>query len=435
MRTSGSKILYLLPLALLLLACNLSAGATQSTQVIQTIITATPKAETQLEVASEVTTDSDTETNTTINSATNIQDTNIISSEPSASESDNLYYVRGSRPQNQCGIQATVTTNIRTANNTSASIVGQLIGSEWVAISRLVSGWYQIDLSGTVVHRMWISSEPTVLDSICTCNSNGCARQQVVPPTPNLDPNLFYAGNPQPYPSDGCYVYTAGNFNVNIRSAQSETSERLGQLYANSWLPVDFFINGWFGVDLPNTPIDGAYISNGPVRLSATCICDEFSCQKSQLISTCEITTHSNNTKTLIYTEPANWSTVVGELTHGTVYTATGTSTSGWYQLYNGGWVPANYLKILSPDACRNAPKIPYSGPLLDCDLVNTTDEIATIRVEPDGEYYGRFRNGLSLGIIKREGDWYQLYVPAFESAGWVDGSAMTLSGNCDSFR
>jgi len=299
--------LLMLPVVLLmtLMACNLSSSAGTSTESLQVIITATSNAlvETDIEASSEIEADEDdTITETIQTSNQTVQQITSISNQAVGGE--DLYYVRGSRSATQCAIRASVTTNIRTASNTSASIVGQLVGGEWVPISRIVNGWYQIDLSGTPAHRMWISSDPTELDEFCRCETNGCARSQTIP-TPTVNDNWYYAGNPMPAPPSGCFVFTAGDFNVNIRVAQSETSTILGQLRANHWIPVRHLINGWFGITAPNTPIDGAYIASGPLQLSSTCLCTDVSCTVRTDAISCELTTHAN-TVTKVRTEPAN---------------------------------------------------------------------------------------------------------------------------------
>ena len=246
--------------------------------------------------------------------------------------------------------------------------------------------------------------------------------------------DLYYTGNPLPAPSDICYVFTAGDFNVNIRAAQSVTATILGQLRANHYIRVRNIVNDWFSIDAPNTPVDGAYISSGPVQLVSTCRCTNISCCIYAGPLVCELTGHAN-TITKIYTEPANWSQVVGELTAGQPYRTVAQSTSGWYQLEIGGWVPSNYLQVSSGENCRHLPTIAYDGPILGCELVNTTSEIVVITNAPDGDYFGRFGVNLQLGIIKREGNWYQVYVPAFSNAGWVNGSNMTLAGDCGDFE
>lgn len=431
--------LLLVPFVLLipLMACNLSASAGSVTEKLQVIVTATTS-ETDPEDNDNVTSSSQSiESATTSTASIEASDTSLnqvsSNSQSQTSVNDDLYYVRGNRPQNQCAIRATVTTNIRTSASISASIVGQLVGGEWVPISRLVNGWYQIDLSATPVHRMWISSEPTELDSICRCEANGCARSQITP-TPDVNNDRFYAGNPMPAPASGCYVYTAGDFNVNIRAAQSETSTILGQLLANHWISVRHFTNGWFGVDLPNTPVDGAYISSGPAQLSPTCTCTDLSCTIRTGPIVCDLSTHPN-TVTQVYTEPSNWSKVVGQLTTGETYTAIARSSSGWYQLEIGGWVPSNYLKLSADGSCHNLPVISYDAPIFDCELVNTTDDIVTIVNAPDGDYFGRFWPNNQLGVISRQGKWVQVYVAAFENAGWVDATGMAFAGDCDNFQ
>lgn len=418
--------LLVMPFVLLipLIACNLSASAVLSPETPQVIITATANSPDDTQDETVAQSEGIDTTDTTV--------PQVVSDSQTTSD-DDLYYVRGSRPQNQCAVQATVTTNIRTSANTSASIVGQLVGGEWVPVSRLVNGWYQIDLSGTSVHRMWISSDPTELDSICQCDANGCARSQVIP-TPDVNNNWYYAGNPLPAPTGGCYVSTAGDFNVNIRAGQSETATILGQLLANHWLPVHHFTNGWFGVDLPNTSVDGAYISSGPAQLSPTCTCTNLSCTIRTNPFTCEFSSHPN-TVTKIYTEPANWSKVVGQLTTTETYTAVAQSSSGWYQLEIGGWVAPSYLKLPDDGSCRNLPTITYDAPIFECELVNTTNEIVAILNAPDGDYFGRFWQNNRMGVISREGKWVQVYVAAFENAGWVDATDMSLSGACDDFQ
>ena len=123
----------------------------------------------------------------------------------------------------------------------------------------------------------------------------------------------------------------------------------------------------------------------------------------------------------------------MGEIIPETNYSVVAQSSSGWYQLETGGWIPPSYVKSPS-EGCNNLIMITYDAPLFDCELVNTTSEIAPILKDPDGEYFGRFGVGLSLGIIKKEGDWMQVYVPAFSNAGWVDGSEMSLVGDCENY-
>lgn len=438
------RILFFIPLFFTLIACNLSAGAIQE-PTVAVVLTATPQPTETTEALADIdsddddTDDSDSSTITTTNTTSQQTANNV--GVVSQSQASDLYYVYGDRLSGQCTIQAQVNTNIRTGSNTTANVVGQLVGGEWIPVVRIIDGWYQVDLAGAPVHRMWISSNPTQLDSNCRCEANGCYFQQGnIPPTPNVntDTNLYYAGNPQPYPSApsrGCYVYTAGDFPVNIRVAQSETASRIGQLRANQWIMVKNFINGWFGVDLPGTPIDGAYIANGPVRLTSYCTCNEVGCSThSDPVPICTFTTHSGET-TYIYSEPANWTRIRGSLVTGENYQAIAQSSSGWYQLEVGGWVPANYLQMRDGNACRLLPTIPYDPPIFDCELVNTTGEIQTIYTGLNGDYYGRFGSGLRLGIIQNDGNWYQVYVPAFSSAGWVDGTNMGLSGDCSEFE
>ncbi len=426
-----ARVLYLPPLFLMLIACNLSASSQQSQVTVQDVITVTSSP-----IANDV------------NVNTGVQDTAPIivtipptlasSSDSSVSqtESNDLYYARGSQLIGQCTVQAQVNTNIRVDNTITGEIAGQLIGGEWIPVSRIIDGWYQVDLSSSPVHRMWISSEPTALASNCRCDTNGCYIQQEVILTPEANINLYYAGYPQPYPPEGCFVHTAGDFPVNIRTGQSEDASRIGQLRANQWLPVDYIVNGWFGVNLPNTPIDNAYIASGPAILTRTCSCTEFTCKPVTAPGqTCWIETHSANIVTRIHVEPANWSDTYGGLLFGETYEVTTQSDGGWYQLAIGGWIPPNDIKLLDDEACRNVPTIPYAPPLFDCELVNTTGEIQTIYTEPNGDYYGRFGSGLRLGIIRLDQNWYQVYVPAFNSAGWVDGTEMGLSGDCSAFE
>gem|GEM_PF-2552114 len=430
------RLIFLIPVLLTLVACNLSAGSSVPTVTNSVIVTATSPSTTSVEAesiesTSESDPDSDETTERISTSNTTSQQVNNSASVVSSDTTSDLYYVYGDQRQGQCSVQAQPTTNIRVGNNTNADIVGQLIAGEWIPVVRIIDGWYQIDLSGTPVHRMWISSDPTNLDSRCECDANGCYMRRYIP-TPNPQSDLYYTGNPQPYPPEGCFVYTAGDFPVNIRVAQSETATRIGQLRANQWIPVDSFVNGWFGINLPNTPIDGAYIASGPAQLTSTCRCDEFSCTPITPSSntTCYISTLSADKITKVHTDPGNWTTVVGQLVHGEQYKATTQSTSGWYQLEIGGWVPSNYLGLAS-ESCRNLPTIDYGHPDFKCELVNTTGEIQTIYTEPNGDYYGRFGSGLRLGLIKQEGDWNQVYVPAFNSAGWVKHNNMTISGPC----
>jgi len=440
------RLLFVLPFVFMLVACNLSAGSSVPTESASLVVTATspsattdePEVEQENEDDSTDETVAETERITTDNTGSQqvVNSSSSSSSVSAESESSDLYYVRGTQLSGQCTVQAEVNTNIRTWRSTSSEIVGQLIGGEWIPVVRMIDGWYQIDLSGTPVHRMWISSDPTDLDSRCRCELNGCDIGYSVRATPIVDPGLYYAGNPQPYPPVGCFVYTVGDFPVNIRTGRSETASRIGQLRANQWLPVDSVVNGWFGVHLPGTPIDGAYISNGPVYLSSNCQCDEFSCQQTApSTATCDITTYVDSPVTNVHVEPANWSRTVGQLVAGEVYRAIAESTSGWYQLEIGGWVAPNYIRRLVSGACQNLPKIEFGHPRFDCELVNTIGEIQTIYTEPNGEYYGRFPIDMQLGLIKRDGDWYQVYVPAFNSAGWVNGSAMRLADNCAEFE
>ena len=313
--------LLLIPiLSLTLQACNLSAGtAIEIIETPETILTATPLPQATLEVTS-------LPTKTAIPSTAT--PTRIPVSNNTTTTTGDLYYVYGKRPQNICAVKATITTNIRTTPDLSASIKGQLVGDEWIPVFNQVNDWYQINLPNTPVHQLWISTAPTTLDS--------------------------------------------------------------------------------------------------------TCLCDEGSCQHGVTKGPCDLTTHPDTT-TEIRTEPSNWSEIVGELLPETRYSVIAQSSSGWYQLETGGWIPPSYVKSPS-EGCANLITITYDAPLLECDLVNTTNEIAVILRDPDGEYFGRFGVGLKLGIIKKEGDWYQVYVPAFENAGWVNGSKMSLEGTCDKF-
>jgi len=311
--------LFFIPVLLLtLLACNLSANT--AIETVETLITPTSveQASPQSTITPEATAIKPTATQQVISVSNNNSTTTV----------GDLYYVYGNRPQNECAIKATITTNIRTQPNLSATIKGQLVGDEWVKVFNQSNGWFQINLPNSPVHQLWISNAPT-----------------------ELDPN---------------------------------------------------------------------------------CQCDETSCTFSIVETNCHIATHPDTT-TKIYTEPSNWSTTVGEVIPETLYRITTQSSSGWYQLESGGWIPPSY--VISPESsCRNLPTITYDAPLLDCELVNTTSEIVAILRDPDGEYFGRFGVGLQLGVIKKEGDWYQVYVPAFSNAGWVDGSQMSLVGNCDEF-
>jgi len=441
----SSRLLLMLPFLLLLVACNLSTGASIPTESASAVITVTSPAvltdETDGEQEAEDDSNDETASETERIIANNIGSQQLVNNVSSSSdvntesESDDLYYVRGTPLSGQCTVQAEANTNIRTGRSTSSRIVGQLLRGEWIPVVRMIDGWYQIDLTGTPVHLMWISRDPTDLDSRCRCELNGCNIGYSVQATAVVEPDLYYVGNPQPYPPLGCFVYTVGDFPVNIRLAQSETASRIGQLRANQWIPVDSVVNGWFGVHLPGTPIDEAYISNGPVYLSSNCQCDEFSCQQTTPpTTTCDITTHADSPITNVHVEPANWSRVVGQLVAGDAYRGVAESTSGWYQLENGGWVAPNYIRRLVSGACQNLPRIEFGHPGFDCELVNTKGEIQTIYTEPNGDYYGRFPIDMELGLIKREGDWYQVYVPAFNSAGWVNGGAMALAGTCGDF-
>jgi uncharacterized protein YgiM (DUF1202 family) len=418
------RLLFIPILLIPLLACNLSAGTSLATPTA--IITATPIEQSSLQHTQVP----------TIKEQTSVQPTEpppIIQSVDNSTTTDDLYYVYGSHPQNNCAVQATLTTNIRISPNLSASVQGQLIGGEWVSIFNKSNGWYQVNLPNTPVHLLWISAEPTVLNNDCTCNTGGCTYNSdlFIPPTPNLDNTLFYTGSPHPAPAGICYVYTAGDFNVNIRDGQSETAPILGQLLANQWVPVRHIVNGWFGVDLPNTPVDGAYVASGPTQLVSTCQCDDISCQSGFTPASCDLSTHANTT-TQIHSEPSNWSSIVGNVIPETTYRAIARSSNGWYQLETGGWIPPNFVTSTNNDSCRNLLTITYDAPTFKCSLVNTTSEIIAILKDPDGEYFGRFGVGLDLGVIKKQENWYQVYVAAYSNAGWVDGSNMSLVGECD---
>lgn len=419
----------ILPIIILMItACNLSAGASINPTLESVIITATPKPETNQEASeSEVNTGSsslDTSNTNTTTVNVNSNSNSVISNDNKA---DNLYYVRGDRPNDTCAVQATVTTNIRENANTSALIVGQLVGGAWVPVTNHSNGWYQVSLPNTPVNRKWISAEPTILDNWCTCTASGCTYN---PPlaSPTVDTSVYNVAKPFPIPSNICAVYPVGNFNVNIRATRSESSEILGRLLQGSYVEVDNIVSGWFSVDLPGTPVDGGYISAGPAQLTSNCSCTDISCTPNTTSQTCNLVGNSNVT---IHTEPGNWSPVLGQMKDGNAYIAIAQSNTGWLQLQSGGWIIANY------HTCNSAPTIYFDPPVLNCKLVNITGEIKPIQKQPEtsSDMIARFGMNLEMGVIKRQGNWYQVFIEAYSNGGWVDGSNMTLSGACSAFQ
>lgn len=436
MKSTQLKLLIaLLIMAIAVTACNLSAGASQTIVPSEAtiIVTATASPTTQA-LTSQTSTSTIQTQNTSSSSTTNNSSSSQSSSSSSAVSSstsnkvDNLYYVNGGKPTTVlCAVQAQVNTNIRNARSTSSSIIGQLIGGGWIGISNHNSGWYQIDAPNTPVDRLFINDEPTELDTGCHCNNSGCTRTQLAV-TPTLDQSIHNVIQPFPVPQSVCAIYPAGDFSVNIRDGQSESSKILGRLAQGSWVQVRHLVNGWFGIVRPGTAVDGAYIAAGPAQLISHCSCTDTSCNLTQAIQDCIL---YGDERVKVFTEPGNWSPIVGQLVAGTPYRATVQSTNGWYNLEIGGWVMQSFMQFPVGSSCQQLPVITYNPPVLTCKLKNTSGEIQPILREPDGEYFGRFGINLELGIISRDENWFHVYVDAFSNAGWVDGTNMEVTGDC----
>lgn len=135
-----------------------------------------------------------------------------------------------------------------------------------------------------------------------------------------------------------------------------------------------------------------------------------------------------------IYDLPGNWGTVIGSVSAGAQVIPLMRSDNEYYNISDvqaaPQWVRLNNARR-SGD-CQRLPYVDAAPPLTACSLVNDGDW-KTIFNAPDGDYAARFPPAEAMPIIRREGDWYLVYVAAFETGGWVAAAVdIRERGNCD---
>ncbi|MCA0456762.1 MAG: hypothetical protein LCI00_22510 [Chloroflexi bacterium] len=170
---------------------------------------------------------------------------------PSGPTATPIFRVSQPLPAAICGVYPNVdAANIRSGAGTNFPIIGVLPAGHWALASRIgATGWYQVNVPGTVVNGGWISNTVVDLQQPCRCTADGCTQSGIVPPTtaPSQTPLIGVVGL-KPSGLGEC-VITAGGTNVEVYSAPQGLPPVIAILGANSGLPTFQYNSGRYAVN------------------------------------------------------------------------------------------------------------------------------------------------------------------------------------------
>lgn len=257
--------------------------------------------------------------------------------------------------------------------------------------------------------------------------------------SPYTQPVVYYTVSlPAPYPA--CSVVPSGGYEVNIRQAPSTGSAIVGRLGAASWINVAQAVNGWYQVSYPGTPVHGGWISGSVVALTQPCTCGPSCIVPQPPPAQCTAVLLQSTT---LYSGPGTSFPTMGQVTGGGTYAVLARSSAFWYKiavpgyplpgLTTVGWVPQTLVSLAA--SCHVLPVEDPPPPQQETCML-TTLQSSYLYTGP-GTGYEQVTNiaaGQKMPVAARSsGGWYKVYLQTFApSEGvWIDGSVVTLSGNC----
>jgi hypothetical protein len=137
-----------------------------------------------------------------------------------------------------------------------------------------------------------------------------------------------------------------------------------------------------------------------------------------------------------VYDTPGNWGIITGRLSEGDKVVVLASSSNGWYRVEGvmPGWVAGN--AAFPKGNCGSLPIVQAQPPLTNCQVTNTSGEAQILYASPqlsDVGFGGRFSANETLPVIRKEGDWYMVYVEAFSTGMWIQTSLVSASADCAS--
>ncbi len=135
-----------------------------------------------------------------------------------------------------------------------------------------------------------------------------------------------------------------------------------------------------------------------------------------------------------VYDTPGNWGIITGRLAEGDTVAVLESSSNGWYRVEGvmSGWVGGN--AAFPEGNCGNLPVVQAQPPLTDCQVTNASGAAQILYASPqvnDGNSSGRFPANETMPVIRKEGEWYLVYVAAFSNGMWIQTSLVSASPEC----
>lgn len=238
-----------------------------------------------------------------------------------------------------------------------------------------------------------------------------------------------------PYPA--CSIVPAGNYNVNIRNAPGTTSPIVGTLLPAAWISVSRLTNGWYQVSYPGTPVHNAWVSSSVVNLTPPCTCTETSCSQNQPPPPPNCVARTTTLARVYSTLERNVGiTILTQLGAGATVNVLG-QVSGWYSVQVSstisGWISSASATLSG--SCNNVIVSPIGQNTALCIVGNLTNQVGTVSPAPGDttNLSARFQPQTGMGAISQYQGWIEVYIPGFDTRGWLQSSPYVLDGLCNS--
>jgi hypothetical protein len=213
----------------------------------------------------------------------------------------------------------------------------------------------------------------------------------------------------------------------------------MGILNKVSWIKVAKLQGEWYQVDYPGTPVHQMWIASGVVTLQPPCLCTPDCIQTNH--APADPSNMSCRMEVLqptdVYDTPGNWGNKVGQFPQGLLVAVNAIASNGWFGVtyFADGrayYAAPNYARLLGD--CNRVPRIIAQPTLGACFVTNFSGAPQTLRTTPemlDTNYFGRFPPSSTMYVLRKQGDWYQVYVEPFSAAAWIPANVVTPNPEC----